>query len=83
MVIGKTIVVDGKKFISEDAIVEAMVKASVRYTNVDEIAVDEYEANRVSCYTSLFNEMTEMSSLATKFKELYVRERFIKRTLGV
>lgn len=83
MVIGKSVIMDGKKFISEDALVEAMVKACVRYTNTDEISVDEYEAARVSCFQSLMNEMPEMSSLMTKFKERYVSERFIKRTLGV
>lgn len=83
MVIGKSIVVDGKKFISEDALIEAMVKASVQYTTTDDIAVDEYEAARVSCFQSLMNETTELSSLMTKFRERYVSERFIKRTLGV
>ena len=83
MVIGKTIVVDGKKFISEDALVEAMVKACVRYTSINDIQVDEYEAARVGCFQSFMNEMTELASMMTKFKEKYVSERFIKRTLGV
>lgn len=83
MVYGKTIVVDGKKFVSEDAMVEAMVKACVRYTTTDDIAVDEYEAARVSVFQSLMNEMTELSSMMSKFRERYVSERFIKRTLGV
>ena len=83
MVIGKTVIMDGKKFISEDALVEAMVKACVRYTNVDDISVDEYEAARVAHFQSFMNEMTELASAMTKFKERYVSERFIKRTLGV
>lgn len=83
MVYGKTIVVDGKKFVSEDALVEAMVRACVRYTTTDDIAVDEYEAARVSVFQSLMNEMTELSSMMTKFREKYVSERFVKRTLGV
>lgn len=83
MVIGKTVIMDGKKFISEDALVEAMVKACVRYTNTDDISVDEYEAARVAHFQSFMNEMTELSSAMAKFKEKYVNERFIKRTLGV
>lgn len=83
MVIGKTVIVDGKKFISEDALIEAMVKACIEYTTVDDISVDEYESTRVSCYQSMIRNMTEMSSTMNKFRELYVRERFIKRTIGV
>lgn len=83
MVIGKTIIVDGKKFISEDALVEAMVKACVRYTNTENVIVDEYEAARVSHYQSFMDEMPELSSTMNKFKEKYVSERFINRTLEV
>lgn len=80
----KSITVNGERFISEDALVKAMVKECVRYTDTNEISVDEYEAGRVAAFQGMLQtELPDVPTTLQKFKEMYVSERFIKRTLGV
>ena len=76
------ILVDGKGFISEDYLIEAMTKVCVAYTDPKDIEVCEDEAKKVYAYQSLLNEVN-IKAATDKFKAKYVNERFIKRTLGV
>lgn len=80
----KTILVNSERFVSVNALVEAMVATCVRYTDVNEISVDEWEANRVATFQSMIrDELKDVPGLLDKFKDTYVHERFIKRTIGV
>ena len=77
---GDMIVVNGKKFFEANALVKAMVKECVQYTDVEYYDVSEDEANTVRAFQSLLKTF-EAGKLEQLFKELYVKERFVKRTV--
>lgn len=78
----KTVVVDGKLFISEESLVTAMVKECVRYTHTDDLEVCESESTMTSTFQRLLKQM-DLKTTEKAFRDNYVRERFIERTLGV
>ena len=73
--------VDGERYISESLLIESMAKACVAYTTTDDPVVSNDEANQVAAYIDYLRRGGLISTL-NKFKETYVTERFIKRTLG-
>ena len=75
-------IVNGKRFISEDFLIEQMVKNCVAYTTTDDLEVYEGGATLVSAYQSLLRNLN-FQSTQEKFRNKYVGERFIKRTIGV
>ena len=76
------VIVDGKKFISEDYLVTEMVKACVLNSDTSDLEVFDGERELVNSYQYLLNRMN-FPTTKTMFHDLYVNERFIKRTLGV
>ena len=73
--------VDGERYISEKLLIEAMTKACVVYTTTDDPVVSNDEANQVAAYIDYLKRGGLISTL-NKFKDKYVSERFVKRTLG-
>lgn len=76
------VIVDGKKFISEDYLVTEMVKACVIQTTTSDLEVMDGEREMVTSYQYLLDRMN-FPTTRDKFHNLYVQERFVKRTLGV
>ena len=74
------IVINGKRFFEAGALVSAMVKECVLYTDVNDYEVSQDEANTVRAFQSLLKSF-EAGRLEQMFKECYVQERFIKRTV--
>ena len=81
----KTVVVDGQEYVSVDLMIEEMVRECVIWTDVNDIEVGEIERYRISAYQILLEDMQKVSfpGLQKKFKDMYIKERFIERTLGV
>ncbi len=77
------IMIDGFIYINEDELVKAMVKSCIEYTSTDDYTVEGSEAEAVRECQSILNYGVFPKSLAEKFKSMYVKERFIRRTLGV
>ena len=79
------IVLNNKPYISEDALIETMVKRCIRCTTVDDLAVCEGESDLVYAFCDLLGALypEKRKEVQAKFKNLYVSERFIKRTLEV
>jgi hypothetical protein len=74
------ITVDGVEYINANLLVDKMVLNCVQYTCLDDYDVLDDEADTVRAYQQLTRRM-KIPNLEEKFKEKYVQERFIKRTL--
>lgn len=74
------LVINGESFINVDALVKSMVKECVLYTDVNDYEVSQDEANTVRAFQSLLKNF-KAGIFERKFKEVYVRERFVKRTM--
>jgi len=75
--------VDGFNYINEDELVRAMVKSCIEYTSTDDYTVEGAEREAVRECQSILNYGVFPKSFQEKFKAMYVKERFIRRTLGV
>lgn len=74
------IVINGKQYFEAGALIKAMVKECVLYTDVNDYEVSQDEANAVRAFQSLLKSF-ESGRLERLFREGYVQERFIKRTI--
>lgn len=74
------ITVDGVDYINANLLVDKMVLNCVQYTSLNDYDVLDDEADTVRAYQQLTRKM-KIPKLEEKFKNKYVQERFIKRTL--
>lgn len=77
------ITVDEFTYINEDEMVKAMVKSCIEYTKTDDYTVEVAEREAVRECQSILNYGVFPTSFTEKFRVMYVKERFIRRTLGV
>lgn len=81
----KFINVDGKRFLSEELLIKAMVTNTVQYTECTDVSVSETEGVMVDNYNYLIQRLCQEgipAELKKNFHDTYITERFIKRTLG-
>ena len=74
------ITLNGKWYISEEELIDKMVKIAVEYTSVNDIAVESNEYDRIEAFQSLVKSFNHKEFME-KFRDKYVNERFIKRTV--
>ena len=78
----KIAIIDGQRFVSEKDLVEAMVMECIRYTSIEDLDVSEGESYTASSFHEALKRM-DLKDTAKRFHDMYVRERFIARTLKV
>lgn len=76
------VVVDGVKYINVNRLVQAMVKEVVDGTDTRDLYIYESERDALGNYQALCNRLADdIPSLKNMLKDMYVRERFMVRTL--
>lgn len=78
----KCIIINGEIFLSENLLVDAMVKNCVAYTETSDCCVSGNESDLVNAYQELLSQKEIPAHVKALFRDKYVHERFIKRSEG-